>query len=292
MVAWHGTVTQAAASLSYTPSAVSSQLRSLAQDLGLTLLDRQGRTVQLTAAGRLLVEQAEQLRAEWERMHAELLHTSDRVPATLRLCGFSTAAATLLPQAATAVRDRHPGTEVRLIEADPRECFELLLADRADVAVVVTTQSLPRVGDPRFEQRPLMADKLDLLVHQDHPLARRDSVTLAETADEPWIMDHPGRPNHDMVLTSCLAAGFNPRMAHEIVEWGTGAALVGAGLGVALVPRLARLPDGYDIVRVRLEGDPTPARQVRTGIRAGSSGNPLVAAALAELSRLSVGAEA
>lgn len=286
MVAWHGTVTQAAASLSYTPSAVSAQLRSLSAELGVTLLHRQGRTLRLTPAGRLLVEQAEQLRADWERMYAELLHTSDRVPATLGLCGFSTAAASLLPAVATAVLAAHPGVDVRLIEADPYECFELLLAGRADVAVVVTTQDLPAEADPRFEQRPLMADKLDLLVHAGHRLAARTSVPLAETADEPWIMDHPGRPNHDMVLTSCLAAGFNPRLAHEIVEWGSGAALVGAGLGVALVPRLARLPSGYDIVRVPLEGDPSPARQVRTGIRAGSADHRLVAAALRELSGL------
>lgn len=52
-----------------------------------------------------------------------------------------------------------------------------------------------------------------------HPLARRASVPLAETAHESWIMDHPGRPNHQLVLTSCLAAGFNPTVAHEIAEW-------------------------------------------------------------------------
>lgn len=51
-----------------------------------------------------------------------------------------------------------------------------------------------------------------------HPLARRASVPLAETAHESWIMDHPGRPNHQLVLTSCLAAGFNPTVAHEIAE--------------------------------------------------------------------------
>ncbi len=88
------------------------------------------------------------------------------------------------------------------------------------------------------------------------------------------------------MLTSCLAAGFNPTAAHEVAEWDTGAAPVHAGLGVCLVPRLASLPAGYDIVRVPLEGDPSPARHVRTGIRAGSSDSPLIATSLHELAQL------
>lgn len=253
----------------------------------MDLLVRKGRTVQLTPAGRLLLEQAGELAARWERMHTELLRTSDRTPGSLRLCGFSTAAASLLPQVATRVLAAHPGTEVRIIEADPQDCFELLLADLADLAVVVTTASLPPHEDPRFEQRSLMEDPLDLLVPAGHRFAQRDCVPLAETAHEAWIMDHPGRPNHQLVLTSCLAAGFNPTVAHEIAEWDPGAALVHAGLGVCLVPRLARLPSGYDIVRVPLQGDPRPARQVRTGVRAGSSDSPLIATSLHELDLLS-----
>ncbi len=289
LVAWHGTVTAAAATLHYTPSAVSAQLRSLSEELGVTLLERQGRTVRLTPAGRLMLQQAEELSARWEQMHTELLRASERTPGSLRLCGFSTAAASLLPRVAGRVMSDHPGTEVRIIEADPQECFELLLADAADVAVVVTTASLPRLDDTRFEQQSLMDDPLDLLVPAGHQFAGRASVPLADTAGEAWIMDHPGRANHQLVLTSCLAAGFNPTVAHEIEQWDSAAALVHAGLGVCLVPRLARLPAGYDLVRVPLQGDPSPARKVRTGIRAGSSGSPLIATSLAALSLLAQG---
>lgn len=279
-------LTAAAATLHYTPSAVSAQLKTLAEELGVTLLERQGRTVHLTPAGRLLLEQADELSSRWEQMHTELRRASERTPGSLRLCGFSTAAASLLPRVAGRVMSEHPGTQVRIIEADPQECFELLLADAADLAVVVTTASLPRLDDPRFEQRPLMTDPLDLLVPIGHRFAQQVSVPLAQTSDEEWIMDRPGRPHHQLVLTSCLAAGFNPTVAHEVAEWDTGAALVHAGLGVCLVPRLARLPQGYDIVRVPLEGDPSPSRHVRTGLRAGSSGDPLLATSLAELAQL------
>lgn len=286
LVAWHGTVTAAAATLNYTPSAVSAQLKSLAAEVGVDLLERKGRRVYPTPAGRLLLEFSQELNARWEQMHSELLKTSDGAPGTLRLCGFSTAAANLLPRVATDVIATHPGAQVRIIEADPEECFELLLADSADLAIVVTTDRLPRLDDPRFEQHPLASDPLDLLLPIGHRFAGMPSVPLSDLAQDDWIMDHPGRPNHQLVMTSCLAAGFNPTVAHEVVEWDTGAALVHAGLGICLIPRLARLPAGFDIIRVPLRGDPSPSRQIRTGIRAGSSGNPLLASALSVLAHL------
>jgi DNA-binding transcriptional LysR family regulator len=172
---------------------------------------------------------------------------------------------------------------VRIIEADPEECFTLLLADEADLAVVIAIASIPPTNDPRFEQRHLMEDPLDLLVPHDHRLAQEQSVLLSDLADESWIMDRPGRPYHQLLVTACATAGFTPAVAHVATEWDTGAALVAGGLGIAMIPRLARLPAGYPVVRVPLRGDPTPSRHILTGIRRGSSGQPVIACALAAL---------
>ncbi|HET8599980.1 MAG TPA: LysR family transcriptional regulator [Segeticoccus sp.] len=286
MVASHGTVTAAARALSYTPSAVSHQLRSLAQELGVPLLVQQGRGIRLTPAARVLLAHADELYARWEQIRAEVAQAGGEGMGTLRLSGFSTAAAALLPRVAAQVHGAHPGWAVRIIEADPEECFDLLLADEADVAVVVATASLPPSIDPRFAQRPLLEDPLDLLVHAGHRLAAQPSVHLADTAGEPWIMDRPGKPYHQLVLTACAAAGFTPAVAHQAAEWDTGAALVAAGLGVALVPRLARLPAGYDIARVPLRGDPTPSRHILTSVRRGSDAQPAIATALSALEEL------
>lgn len=286
VVAARGTVTAAARTLNYTPSAVSHQLRSLSRDLGVTLLEPAGRGVRLTAAARILLQRADDLYAQWEEIRSELAEAAHEDAGSLRLCGFSTAAAALLPAAASAVRDVHPYCVVRIIEADPEECFELLLTEQADLAVVVATAGLPPDTDPRFEQRPLLDDPLDLLVHEDHPLAKRDSVLLSEAAGEHWILDRPGRPHHQLVITACASAGFTPAVAHEAAEWNTGAGLVDAGLGVVLIPRLARLPDGYRIVRVPLRGEPAPARHVLTGVRQGSRRRPVIATALDALSKI------
>lgn len=285
VLAVQGTVTATAQALSYTPSAVSHQLRSLARELGVALIEPDGRGVRLTAAARVLLEHADELFARWEQVRAELGEVEPQFVTSLRLCGFSTAAAALLPAAAARVRSDHPYCTVRIIEADPAECFELLLAEQADVAVVAAFPSLPPTTDPRFDQAGLLEDPLDLLVPEDHPFADRAAVQLREAADESWILDRPGRPLHHLVQSACATAGFSPAVAHEAVEWDTGAALVDAGLGVALIPRLARLPSGYRVVRVPLRGDPTPARHLLTGVRRGSRGQPAIATALAALER-------
>lgn len=283
VVAACGTVTGAAEELQYSPSAVSHQLRSLAHDLGVTLVEQDGRGIRLTASARVLLDHADDLYARWEEVRAELAATDPTHPRSLRVCGFSTAASALLPYVAAEVRAAHPRCTVRIIEADPDDCFDLLLTEQADLAVVVATASIPSLTDPRFDQAALLDDPLDLLVPADHPLAARTSVPLAEAATESWIMDRPGRPHHGLVLNACATAGFTPAIAHEASEWETGAALVGAGLGVALTPRLARLPAGYRIVRVPLEGDPSPTRHVLTGVRRGSRAQPVIATAITAL---------
>ncbi|MBB4683902.1 LysR family transcriptional regulator [Amycolatopsis jiangsuensis] len=283
VVAACGGVTAAAEALNFSPSAVSAQIRSLATDLGVPLLEQDGRGVRLTESARILLARAVDLHTLWEEIRSELADTDPDQVRSLRLCGFSTAAAALLPYVVTQVRAAYPLCAVRIIEADPEDCFELLLREQADLAVVVATAGIPPRTDTRFDQESLLDDPLDLLVPADHPLADRASVLLSEAAAESWIMDRPGRPHHGLVLTACANAGFTPSIAHESSEWDTAAALVGAGLGVALIPRLARIPTGDRIVRVPLRGDPTPARHILTGVRRGSRRQPVIATALTAL---------
>ena len=286
MLAAHGTVSAAAESLHYTPSAVSHQLRTLAEDLGVTLITHHGRGVRLTPTARTLLARSDALFAMWEEIQAELAATAGEATGTLRLCGFSSAAAALLPTVAVRLHEVHPNLIVRIIEAAPADCFDLLLADQADVAVVVALPDLPPTIDPRFDQRLLLDDPLDLLVPANHPLASRQSVSLEEAADQLWIVDHPGTAYYQLVLTACAVAGFTPAVAHEAVEWDTGAALVAAELGIALVPRLAQIPSGYAISRVPLRGDPSPARHILTSVRRGSREQPIIAEALGALTDL------
>lgn len=272
-----GTVGATADLLGYSPSAVSAQLRGLQHALGMQLLTKDGRGVRLTAAGRFLVTGSDALIAEWESLRTAAMEAGDQMPSRFGLGGFSTAAAQLLAPLAATLRATHPLVQVHVLEADPARCFDLLVAERIDLAVMVAMQSEAYAeDDPRFEQTVLLDDPLDVIIPADHPLASRTSVTLEELAQEPWITETPGSTYHSLFTAAFTSVGVTPRIAHEAVEWETQIAFVGAGLGVGLLPRLAPLHGAENVVRLRLAGAGKPARRIVAAVRRGSITSPLV----------------
>ncbi|MDJ1131275.1 LysR family transcriptional regulator [Streptomyces iconiensis] len=280
MVAEHGTVTAAAQALHYTPSAVSYQLRQLAAEAGVELVAHQGRGIRLTNAAHILLRHAERVQEQWELTRAELAALGSEPTGQVTLCGFSTAASRLLPPAAAGLRDAHPHLTVRIIEAEPDRCFDLLLSEEADLALLVVTADSPPMTDRRFDQQPLLDDPLDLVVPQGHPLSWRRRVTLADAAGEPWIVGHPGTTYHQLVLAACMSAGFTPHIAHHADEWATGTALVAHGFGVILVPRLAQLGQESPVTRIPLRGEPAPARRIMSVTRLGAREIPTLTQAV------------
>jgi DNA-binding transcriptional LysR family regulator len=286
-IARHGTVTAAAEVCRMTTSAASHQMQALSRELGVTLLEPDGRRVRLTAAARTLLAHAETLTAQWERAKAELAaHRRDEMQGVLRICGFSTAAAVVVPEALGRLREAHPGLRLELCECEPARAFDLLAANDADIAVVVATPDIPPVSDPAFEQRTLFDEPLDVLVGPDHRLVGRGDVALRDLAADQWICANPGRTYHQLVTLACASAGFAPEIAHHADEWDTGAALVSRGFGVALVPRLAAVPTADVTRRLRISTPPVPIRRIVAAIRAGSGHRPAVAAGVQALERV------
>jgi DNA-binding transcriptional LysR family regulator len=205
------------------------------------------------------------------------MEAGDQVQSHFGLGGFSTAAAQLLAPLAATLRTTRPLLEVQVLEADPARCFDLLIAERIDLAVIVAMQS-DSYGedDPRFEQRVLLDDPLDVIVPGDHPLASRETATLEELASEPWITEAAGSTYHSLFTAAFTAVGVTPRIAHEAVEWETHIAFVGAGLGVGLLPRLAPLHGAENVVRLRITGKAKPARRIVAAVRRGSIASPLI----------------
>lgn len=278
-VAYYGTVTAAAESLHLTTSAASQQIRQLARELDVRLLEPQGRRVRLTPVARGLLTHADVIEAQWELAAAEL-HALDGEPAgELRMAGFPSAMCRLLAPVAGALQAEHPRLDVRLREAEPEDCYDLLFNGETDLAVVEASADAPAHGDQRFEQQTLIEDPFDLVVHADHPLAGRDDVRLAEAAGERWVIG-TGRWSRQHVLAACSAAGFGPNVVHGACEWSVVAVMVSHGLGVALVPRLALLTGVPSIRRLRLTGAPAPSRTFLTVTRRGATGSPAVRAAL------------
>lgn len=282
-VSHYGTVTGAAKALHMSPSAASQQIRQLAKELDVTLLEPQGRNIRLTSAAHLLLSHADAIEARWRRAESELHATGDEPAGELRLCGFATAIATILAPATEQLGVRHPAIEVHLREAEAGECFDLLFAGDADLAVVEANLDSPPLDDIRFDQQPLFDDPFDVVVSADHPLADRNAVTLADTAHERWILGLPGSTSRQHVVAACSNAGFSPSITHEASEWSVVATLVAHRLGIAIIPRLADLPPHLPLTRVPIHGPHKPYRHFLSCTRRGSREHPTVAAMAAAI---------
>lgn len=289
MVRQHGTVTAAARALHLTPSAVSQQVRAMARDLDVDLLQPAGRGIRLTPAAEILLDHADRLYAGWEEAKADLEahRLGDRGP--LRLCGFPSALSVLLPPTAARLRAGRPPLALEVVQADPDESLDLLVAGDVDLAIVEASLAAPATTDERFEQELLFDDPLQLIVPPEHRLAQHARVALADAADEDWVGGPVGGSYHQIELLVCQTAGFTPRFVHRALDWSAYLAVVEAGLGVALLPRLAVPPTGR-VRPLRLTDTPLASRRVLTCVRRGSRNQPAIRRLRGALRQVGVGA--
>lgn len=278
-LAERGTVTATAEALHMTPSAVSQQLTNLAKLLGVPLLEAQGRRVRLTDAAHLVLRHAEAVFAQLERADAELAGYLAGEAGEVRIGAFSTAVPVLVVPAVAALRRSHPGVEVRVRETEAAESYELLSAGVVDLALSLAAHA-PTARDARFTRRTLLEDPLDVALPPDHPLAGAGELRLADLSGDPWIYGGSG-PWSEITRNACEAAGFVPEQAHSASGWTAILAMVEAGMGVALVPRMvASRASG---VAVRVLSQDRPTRHVIAALRRGSESAPAVAHVLAAL---------
>ncbi|MDI3404255.1 LysR family transcriptional regulator [Streptomyces cavernicola] len=268
-----GTVTATAQALLMTPSAVSQQLSNLAKQLGVPLLEAHGRRVRLTDAAHLVLRHAEAVFAQLERADAELAGYARGEAGEVRVGAFSTAVPALVVPAVRQLRAAAPGIEVRVREAEAAEAYELLAGGEVDLALSLAAHA-PTPRDPKFTRVPLLADPLDVALPVGHPLAGRARLRLAELSEEAWIFGGSG-PWSEITLAACEAAGFVPEQAHSAAGWTAIMAMVEAGMGVALVPRMAAVRRAG--VAMCTLGPDQPRRHVVAALRRGAEEGPALA---------------
>ncbi|MFH8774853.1 LysR family transcriptional regulator [Streptomyces sp. NPDC017958] len=261
-----GTVTATAEALHMTPSAVSQQLTNLARQLGVALLEAQGRRVRLTDAARLVLRHTEPVFEQLERTDAALAAYAQGEAGEVRVGAFSTAVPALVVPAVRSLRATHPGVTVRVREAEAAEAYDLLSAGEVDLALSLAAQA-PSAADPRFTRLPLLTDPLDVALPPDHPRSTAPELTLADLAAEPWIFGGSG-PWSDITRRACESAGFSPHQGHSASGWTAILAMVEAGMGVALVPRMAAAR--REGVVMRELGADRPVRHVVAAVRKGA----------------------
>ncbi|NWF28439.1 LysR family transcriptional regulator [Streptomyces sp. PKU-EA00015] len=283
-VSVHGSVGAAAAALGYTPSAVSQQIAKLERETRTTLLERQGRGVRLTDEAQQLAATAQQLLSLVEEAEVRLEEQRGMPSGRLAVACFASAARGLMPLALADLARRHPALDARLQELDPHLSVDLVSRGAIDLAVAHDWDIAPMPAPPGVEQALIGDDLCDVLVPAGHPLAAEESVRRADLADERWIIQPPGTVCHDWLMRTLRAAGHEPLIAHQAEENHTQVALVAAGLGIALVPRLGRGPLTPQVAAVRLE--PVPRRRLCALWRAGAARRPAITETVRTLQRL------
>ncbi|MEV8091943.1 LysR family transcriptional regulator [Streptomyces nigra] len=252
-LARHGSVSGAAEGLHITTSAVSQQMSKLEREVGQRLLAKNGRGVRLTDAGRLLADHAARILSQVELAQSDLEAQRGQVVGELRLVAFPTALRGLFPAALSALRAEHPALRVHSRELEPEGGVAAVVRGDADLAVVLDWYNKPLPMPEGLAKASILRDRVEIAMPEGHPLAGRTEVTMEDFADDEWVAWPEGEFCHEWLLYTLRTEGIEPRIAHRAEEHHTQLALVAAGLGVCVAPRLGRdpMPPGVRAVPVR-----------------------------------------
>lgn len=263
-VSMHGSVVAAAQALGFTPSAVSQQVKRLERQTGAQLLERFGRGVMLTEQGRRLVGEGGLILDALERLEAGLgsVDSPGELRGSLRVAAFSTAVRGLLAPAVVDLAQGAPGLEITVMEQDPHEAVELVATGQVDVALAHNWADLPLPIPEHVEWVTLGIDTADVLVHADHPIARREAVTPAELVGERWACAPSGSVCHTWLTHLYDGIGATPDIRYWAGEFSSHVVLVEYGVAVSLVPRLGREILPAQVVAIPVT-DPVPTRRVQ-----------------------------
>ena len=248
----------AAASFVSQPT-LSTQIRKLEEELGVSLVERAPRKVMLTPAGRDAAERARRIVAEIEQMKEAARRSRDPEAGTVRLGIFPTLGPYLLPHVVPRIRARFPQLELLLVE----EKSDVLLARLREGKLDAGLLALP-VHDEQLHAEFLFEEPFLLAVPEKHPLARRDALTLDELSDQKLLLLEDGHCLREQALEVCRLSGANEKSEFRATSLETLRQMVAADVGITLLPTLAVKPPVARSDNIHLLGfsDSHPSRRI------------------------------
>jgi DNA-binding transcriptional LysR family regulator len=240
-VARTGSVTAAAQALNYAQPSISHHIARLEAETGARLLQRAGRGVRLTDAGRLLAERAEEIIGRLDAAENELAAHVGLRQGRVRLASFPSALGTIVPAAAARLEAESPGMDLMLAEAEPPEALRMLRAGYVDVALVFRhyqqdADPEPPGTDEEGARGRLLLDEPVYLVTPADEKNQELEPGLATYAKYRWIAGCERCRGY--LVRQCGLAGFTPKIAFTTDDYVAVQALVAAGLGVTTLPGL------------------------------------------------------
>ncbi len=225
-------ITAAAGRLHLSQPAVTRTVGRLERQFGVALFDRPGQRVRLNAFGRLLIGHAQRIVADFDRARTDIARLLDPDGGQVRLGFLASLGTWLVPNVIRSFRQLVPAVDLALRQGISDLMSELLLDGEIDLLL---TSPKPRLSSP-VGWKHLGDEPLELVMPQEHRLAAREHVHIAEFASDPFILLDRTTEFRTISDRLCQRAGFAPTVALETDQIATARALVGAGLGVAILP--------------------------------------------------------
>lgn len=275
------TMSAVAEAVGLTRPAVSQQLVKLENEVGVTLVIRDGRGVRLTVAGRRLVDHANRMFSIEAEAEAELASVRGGLAGSLRLAGFGTAISGLLPQVVESIHRESPLLDLGVDEMSPIESLTALSARKVDLALVDDFAFPTARLSAGVDLEEIYLDPVYVVLRSDHASAGSREMSLGQLRGELWVLNEGSAGWNRVIMTALRASGFEPRLVEGGRSYSSSLALVAGGVGVTMQPGLAmRSPiSGLAWIRVR----PRLNRRLFAAYRSGSNSQPLIDLALRNL---------
>lgn len=277
-VAHQRSFSRAARDLALSQPSVSNQVAGLEREVGVRLLAREPGGLRLTPEGEILLEHADAIAERFELARAQLAGAALGYRARLRLGGFPTALAGLIPAAIDRVRLDHPAIKV-IVDEGTDDLAARVRSGELHMAVAFQDSALPRQEPPGLQRRDLLRERFMVALAPHHPLAARSEVALADLRADDWT----AAVTDGLIVRACRAAGFEPNLVSITHDQLAIRALIARGLAVTLAPQL--LADAFSDLALRPIAGDSPTRDVYVLLPPGGR-HPLVAPTLDALNTI------
>lgn len=270
-----------AEALYVSPSAVSQQIASLEDEVGINLIERRGRGVVLTPAGQRLVERAERILMELAAARAELAELKSEVSGELRVAAFPSIAAAFFPKVVYELLGVHPQLTIQFDEMEPAEGLAALRSWQTDVAIIDDINAPVEMLDSNIETISLTEDVFNVMVSKNHRLGGQTTVELEELRDERWAIDTASETYNKMLADACHNAGFRPNIVARCRSFEITIALIRQGYGISMLPGLRASNDLDDVWVCKMV--PEIRRRISLAFRRGEGRSPALKAFVTQI---------
>lgn len=233
-VADTGSFSRAAEQSHVSQPSLSQQILKLEDELGARLFDRLGRSVRLTELGKTFLPRARAVLRELEAARGDVAEQKDSVAGSVTVGAIPTVAPYLLPRVLTSFSKKYPQVQLSVIEEITPVLLDRLRASVVDIAIL----ALPIRGH-EFESTPLLTEPLFAVLPQKHKLAARRSISLKDVRKEPFLLLRDGHCFRENAVAACDRARVHPQVIFESGQFSSLLGMVGAGMGVSLIPQMA-----------------------------------------------------